>query len=67
MFSNVQLEKQYQKVHYYSTLDACVFIIPTTEQLPMFAAMFDRQDSPMLSCRGGPPLQTLSLRGPPLG
>ena len=63
----VQLEKQYQQSHFFSHVDAGVFIIPTTVQLPLIVVVSDRQAIPMFSCRGGPPLQILSLRGPPLG
>ena len=64
---NVQLEKQYQHARYYNNFETCVFILPATVNLPLIVAISDRQAIPMFSCRGGPPLQTLSLRGPPLG
>lgn len=63
----VQLEKQYQQAHYFNNFGACEFIIPTTVYFPLIVVVSDRQNIPMFSCRGGPPLQTLSLRGPPVG
>lgn len=62
----VQLEKQYQHPHFYNDPGVGVFILPPVLQLPLIIAAADKQAVPVFACRGGPPLPTLSLRGPPL-
>ena len=62
----IQLEKQYQQAHYFNTIGLDAFILPETIQLPLIVPISDCQTIPIFSCRGGPPLKTISLRGPPL-
>lgn len=63
---NVQLDKQYQQDYSFKSFDDTLFVFPTPVELRLVTFPSQKNSIPLFSCRGGPPLITRSLRGPPL-
>jgi len=63
---DIQFDKQYKQPDYtFKNFQDHYFILPAIEVLPFPVALPARQVIPAFSCRGGPPLPTGTLRGPP--
>ncbi len=64
---NIQLDKQYQQQNYsFKNFHDHFFIVPAPQEIFINVFLNDGQPIPIFSCRGGPPLFTEKLRGPPL-
>jgi hypothetical protein len=63
---DVQLNKQYQQQDYsIKSLNDFLFELPPIPELPVVVSLSQPHAIPLFSCRGGPPLFTELLRGPP--
>ncbi len=63
---DVKLDKQYHQQHYaFKNFNDQYFVLASVPELPFIAALDIRHTIPIFSCRGGPPIYTQSLRGPP--
>lgn len=64
---DVQLNKQYHQQDYsIKTFHDFLFILLVIPELPANISPSQKRVIPLFSCRGGPPLLTQYLRGPPL-
>ena len=64
---DIQLEKNYQQHDYsFKNFNDYNFDLLVIPELPVIVIFIKRQAIPLSSCRGGPPLLTQYLRGPPL-
>lgn len=64
---DVQLNKHYQQQdHTFKTFNDFLFIVPPIPELPTHISTFNKPGITVFPCRGGPPLVTRFLRGPPL-
>ncbi len=63
---NIELNKQYQHSDFsIKSFSDCTFILPEIPELPLIIFSSQKQVIPLFSCRGGPPLVSFLLRGPP--
>ena len=63
---DVKLDKQYQPHYAFKSFNDQLFILTSVPELPLITSIQKRQAIPPFSCRGGPPIGTQFLRGPPL-
>ncbi len=63
---DIKLDKQYQQHSAFNNFNDQFFALTLVPELPFIASFDIRQTIPVFSCRGGPPILTPSLRGPPL-
>lgn len=63
---DIKLDKQYQQHYAFKSFNEQLFILASVPELPLITFIQKRQTIPISSCRGGPPILTQSLRGPPL-
>jgi hypothetical protein len=63
---NVELNKQYQQQDFsIKSFSDFTLILPQMPELPIIIFSSQKQGIPLFSCRGGPPLVSFILRGPP--
>lgn len=63
---DIKLDKQYQQHYAFKSFNEQLFILTSVPELPLVTFVHKRKAIPIFSCRGGPPILTQSLRGPPL-
>jgi hypothetical protein len=63
---DVKLDKQYQQHYSFKNFNDQYIVLVSVPELPLITFIQKRQTIPIFSCRGGPPILTQSLRGPPL-
>ncbi len=63
---DVTLDKQFQAHYTFKKIADTYFIVALVPELPVITSGYKRQAIPPFSCRGGPPVGTQFLRGPPL-
>ncbi len=63
---DVKLDKQYQPHYTFKNFADFFVILTPIPELPVITSNYKRQAIPPFSCRGGPPVCTQFLRGPPL-
>lgn len=63
---DVKLDKQYQAHDAFKNFTDFFFVLTPVPELPVITSNYKRQAIPLFSCRGGPPIATQFLRGPPL-
>jgi hypothetical protein len=63
---DIKLDKQYQQHDAFKNFNDHYFVFTSVPELPLITSIHQRQAIPIFSCRGGPPIFTPSLRGPPL-
>lgn len=63
---DIKLDKQYQQDSAFNNFNDQLFVLTSVPELPFITSLDIRQAIPVFSCRGGPPIFTQSLRGPPL-
>ncbi|MFN2438875.1 MAG: hypothetical protein ABR503_06715 [Chitinophagaceae bacterium] len=64
--SDVTLDKQFQAHYTFKKITDAFFILTHVPELPVITSGYKRQALALFSCRGGPPIMTSFLRGPPL-
>ncbi len=64
--TDIKSEKQYQQHSIFKNFNDQYFTLIQAPELPLITFIHKRQAIPPFSCRGGPPVGTQFLRGPPL-
>ncbi len=64
--TDIKSDKQYQQHSVFKNFSDQYFTLIQTPELPLITFIHKRQAIPLFSCRGGPPILTSFLRGPPL-
>ncbi len=62
----IKLDKQYQQHSVFKNFNDQYFTLIQAPELLLITFVHKRQAIPLFSCRGGPPILTSFLRGPPL-
>ncbi len=64
--TDIKSDKQYQQHSVFKNFSDQYFTLIQTPELLLITFIHKRQAIPLFSCRGGPPILTSFLRGPPL-
>ncbi len=64
--TDIKSDKQYQQHSVFKNFNDQYFTLIQAPELPLITFIHKRQAIPPFSCRGGPPVGTQFLRGPPL-
>ncbi|MGI8581765.1 MAG: hypothetical protein ACR2KX_06210 [Chitinophagaceae bacterium] len=65
--TDIKSDKLYQQQHsVFKNFNDQYFTLIQAPELPLITFIHKRQAIPLFSCRGGPPILTSFLRGPPL-